>query len=359
VLIYLSGMRPGEALTLRRGCVRRDPITQLWLLDGRMWKGATDANGTKLAEGRPRCDPWVVVEPVAEAVAVLEQLHEQPLLLPTTIVPTPQNTALAHRREGKARTTRALTADIQRFIAWINKYCIEQHRDEQIPVVAGEPPLCPSQFRRTLAWHIVRRPRGVIAGAIQYGHVQVSVTLGYSGSYASGFPDEYAFETWLLRLDQLAEADRHLRAGEHVSGPAASAYTHRIAEGVHRFTGRVLTTTRQARDLLTNPALQVHPGLGMTCVFDPGKAQCRLRAGTTDVRATPDLTDCQPGCQNIARTDRDIDRLRHKAAELEVLASDPLAPAPRAERQRRELARLHAIIADHDTTRPKGIRDRH
>lgn len=153
-----------------------------------------------------------------------------------------------------------------------------------------------------------------------------------------------------MRLDQPAEADQHLRAGEHVSGPAPSAYTHRVAEGVHRFTGRVLTTTRQARDLLTNPALQVHPGLGMTRVSDPGKAQCRLRAGTTDIRATPDLTNCQ----NIARTDRDIDHLRHQASELHVLINDPLAPAPHTERARHELARLRTVIADHDTTRPES-----
>jgi integrase len=84
VIAYLSGMRPGEVLTLRRGCVRYDPAAGLWLLSGRNWKGAVDEHGAKLAEGQERTDPWVVVEPVARAVAVLERLHDQPLLFPTS-----------------------------------------------------------------------------------------------------------------------------------------------------------------------------------------------------------------------------------------------------------------------------------
>ncbi len=32
----------------------------------------------------------------------------------------------------------------------------------------------------TLVWHIVRRPRGLVPGAIQYGHLHVQMTLGYA-----------------------------------------------------------------------------------------------------------------------------------------------------------------------------------
>jgi hypothetical protein len=34
------------------------------------------------------------------------------------------------------------------------------------------------------------------------------------GSYESGFPDEYAFEDWLFRLEGLAEDEQTLAAGE-------------------------------------------------------------------------------------------------------------------------------------------------
>jgi hypothetical protein len=31
-----------------------------------------------------------------------------------------------------------------------------------------------------LAWFICRRPRGLVAAAIQYGHLHVQITQGYS-----------------------------------------------------------------------------------------------------------------------------------------------------------------------------------
>jgi hypothetical protein len=195
-------------------------------------------------------------------------------------------------------------------------------------------------------------PAGLVAGAIQYGHVQVQVTLGYSGTYASGFPDEHAFETWLLRLEQLADAQQALGAGEHVSGPAAGLYRERTLHANRQFAGRALTSTRQARDLLANPALQLYPAKAMTCVFDPAKAKCRLQPSGDDARRTPNLSDCQPGCQNIARTDQDIVELRRQAAALAVLVDDPLSPAPRRQRECHALQRLTGIIDEHERTRP-------
>ncbi|MFD3504754.1 hypothetical protein [Streptomyces sp. NPDC058678] len=86
------------------------------------------------------------------------------------------------------------------------------------------------------------------------------------GSYASGFPDDLAFEDWLARLDTLADAHERLREGEQVSGPAAETYRHRV-EAATRFAGRVLRTKRHANAMLTNPDLQIFPGKGMTCVL--------------------------------------------------------------------------------------------
>jgi hypothetical protein len=172
------------------------------------------------------------------------------------------------------------------------------------------------------------------------------------GTYASGFPDEHAFEAWLLRLEQLADAQQRLAAGEHVSGPAARRYRERVQDATRKFAGRALTSTRQARDLLANPALQLYPGKAMTCVFDPAKAKCRLTPSGDDARRTPNLSDCQPGCQNIARTDHDIIELRQQAAELAALVDDPLSPEPRRQRERHALDWLTGIIDEHERTRP-------
>jgi integrase len=353
VIAYLSGMRTGEALTLRRGCVQHDQISGLWLLRGRKWKGATDETGAKRPQGEERADPWVVVEPVARAVAVLERLHDQPLLFPNNVFATRQGEAPAGDRRGRARTNAAIIADIGRLVGWMNAYCEEHGRlDEQIPDDPAKRGLAPSRFRRTLAWFIVRQPRGLVAGAIQYGHVQVQMTLGYSGTYASGFPDEYAFEDWLLRLEQFAEAEQRLGAGEHVSGPAAATYRQRTHDARERFAGRVLTSTRQAADLLANPTLQIYPGKGMTCVFDPAKAKCQLKGSGDDARRTPDLSDCRPGCHNIARTDRNIEEIRRQAEELREPAADPLSPEPRRRREAQTLLRLERILDEHQQSRP-------
>ena len=173
------------------------------------------------------------------------------------------------------------------------------------------------------------------------------MTLGYSGSYASGFPDDLAFEEWLAKLETLAQAHDRLQHGEHVSGPAADTYRQRV-NAATRFAGRVLHTCREAAALLADPDLQIYQGKGMTCVLDPHKAACRLARDERGHRHTPDIDDCRPHCANIARTDRDITALRQRAEHLTAILADPLAPPIRADRECRELDRLNAIIAEHE-----------
>ncbi|MDT5050870.1 MAG: hypothetical protein QOG75_6789 [Mycobacterium sp.] len=255
VVAYLSGMRPGEVLSLERGCVQRHPVTGMLLMTGRHWKGVRDETGTRF-------------------------------------------------RDGRSRGTQDVSRDLDAFRDWVNSYCTRTGRSDTIPRDADHPSIQPRQFRRTLAWFIARKPRGVIAAAIQYGHVKVQMTVGYAGTYASVFPDDLAFEDLLVRLDMLADSYEHLTAGEHVSGPSAGQYRHRVEEA-QRFAGHVLTTRREARTLFSNPDLQIYPGVGMTCVFDPQRAACRIDRDDTDTRRTPDLSDCRAHCANIARTDRD------------------------------------------------------
>ncbi|WP_234360865.1 hypothetical protein [Streptomyces europaeiscabiei] len=169
------------------------------------------------------------------------------------------------------------------------------------------------------------------------------------GSYASGFPDDLAFEDWLARLDTLADAHQRLREGEQVSGPAAETYQHRV-QAATRFAGRVLRTKRHANAMLTNPDLQIFPGKGMTCVLDPKRAACRLRSEEDGTRRTPDLDDCRPNCVNIARTDRDIEHVHVQIERLRPLVDDPLAPAFRHAREQHELDRLERIVTAHDHT---------
>jgi integrase len=347
VMSYLSGARPGEVLNLRRGCISYDNASDLWLMSGVFFKNAVDAAGSKLPAGAPRRDPWVVVKVVADAVAILERLHGHQMLFPSRLEPHrhPHET----RRKGESRTGQLIIADLSDFTDWCN---IQASRLTigQIPPDRNGP-LTAARFRRTLAWFIRRRPRGLVAGSIQYGHVHTRLIQGYAGDYDSGFPDEYAFEDALARLDELGADQQALSSGEHVSGPAARAYRERVTAAGGQFAGRVLTSRRQARDLIANPLLKIFHGDGMTCVFDPRQAACQLRGTADDPTVTPDIDDCRPRCPNIAHTDRDITVVRARRDQLAQIVADPLAPPIRHQRDKTELERLESVLRAHDTTK--------
>ncbi|WP_433206808.1 hypothetical protein ACQP1G_20730 [Nocardia sp. CA-107356] len=348
ITAYLSGQRPGETLNLERGCITRDPATGMILLRGKHFKGVRNTDGTPATDGVERVDPWVVVEPVATAVQVVGRLHEAPLLFPNTMEVNGRSSPdqLKARTVHAARNDQLMTQDIDGFIDWVNQYCATQNRTDAIPADPVKASISLGRLRRTLAWFIVRRPRGLVAAAIQYGHIRTGMTLGYAGDYDSGFPDDLVFEEWLTRLDALGDAHQRLRDGEHVSGPAAEVYRQRV-ESATRFAGRVLRTSRDAAALLANPDLQIYQGNAMTCVLDPARAACRLAGDDQGTRRTPDITNCRPTCANIARTDRDIAELLRQADQLRLVVADPLAPPIRSMRERRELTRIEKIIADH------------
>lgn len=347
VVAYLSGARPGEVLNLRRACISHDGTAGLWLMSGVFFKNAVDAAGSKIPAGAARRDPWVVVQVAADAVAILERLHDNNLLFPSRLQSRrrPEN----GRRTGGSRTGQLIAADLAEFTAWCNTQAGRLGAG-QIPADRNGP-LNASRFRRTLAWFIRRRPRGLVAGSIQYGHVHTRLIQGYAGDYDSGFPDGYAFEDALARMDEMTTGQQALSGGEHVSGPAASAYRERVTAAGGQFGGRVLTSSRQARDLLANPLLKIFHGDGMTCVFDPQQAACQLRGTADDPTVTPDIDDCRPRCPNIARTDRDIAVVRAGRDQLVQVVADTLAPPIRHQRDKTELERLESVLRTHDSAK--------
>lgn len=350
VIAYLSGMRIGEVLSLRRGCVTHDQAAGMWLVYGTTWKDARDEDGNKVAEGQRRSEPWVVIPVVGQAITVLEQLHDSPLLFPAVL---DQGLFPTTARAGTGRLPDLIKLDLNKFTAHINEYCEVRRRNDSIPGEPGGLRLTGSRFRRTLAWHIYRRPRGLVAGAIQYGHVRTQMFLGYAGNYHSGFPDDAAMEEFLTRLEELSDDVARQDAGEHVSGPAAGRYLDRIRDGHSRFAGRVHITAASARAMLANPSLQIFPGHGMTCVFDARKALCETQA-SYDARRTPTLDDCRSNCGNIARTDTDIAVLQDDISRLTRLVSDPLSPPIRHRREAARLRELQHIVSQHSRTRPPG-----
>ena len=176
---YLSGMRGGEVLGLRRGCLREDDHGQ-FSLAGLASKGL---------QHRAREDgerTWAVVSVVATAVTMLESLTDSPWLFPPSTRRAPSEPIHAERH----LKDRIVNADILAFIAWVNVTFTRPDGRPPIPLDSVKP-VHASRFRRTLAYFVVRRPGGLIAAALQYGHVSTKVTLGYPAT-----PTPARWTTW-------------------------------------------------------------------------------------------------------------------------------------------------------------------
>ncbi|WP_235092201.1 hypothetical protein [Streptomyces sp. A1-5] len=70
--------------------------------------------------------------------------------------------------------------DIQDLISWINAGFRRTDGSDAIPADPARR-IYAARYRRTLARFIARRPRGLIAAALQYGHVDTKVALSYAG----------------------------------------------------------------------------------------------------------------------------------------------------------------------------------
>ncbi|WP_331754154.1 hypothetical protein OHA19_39895 (plasmid) [Streptomyces sp. NBC_00012] len=167
----LSGMRDSEIKHLHADSTRalRDSSGHAyrWSVTSRAFKGETDPSGTIAT--------WIIGAPAARAVTVLERLQPpETELLFRSVHPN------GRIREG-ALTLRSSNELINHVITWINAYCRHYGLADALPDVNGAPwNLTARQFRRTLAWHIARRPGGVIAGAVQYRHLGIQMFEGYA-----------------------------------------------------------------------------------------------------------------------------------------------------------------------------------
>lgn len=337
---YLSGARTGEVLNLRRGCITRDDALGLVFMSGSQLKA-----GESRRERSPATIPWVVTGQTAQAVGVLEELFSSDLLFPGGWFFT--GSWFTEPDRPATRRSFRISTDIASFITWFNTTVATVTGHPAIPADDHGTITAP-RLRRTLAWHIVRRPGGTIAGATQYGHFHTQLIQGYAGVADSGFADEIAFETYLLRAETLHDDAQRLAAGEHVSGPAAASYRDRVSAAAS-FAGTTITSPAQARSALANPALNIHHGDLLTCIWNPQTAACRS-PGEQD--STPNWPRCRPSCANIARTGRDADALTREADRLQAQLDGPAIPQPLRDRLQQRLRHYRDLLAAHHGTSP-------
>jgi hypothetical protein len=333
---------PPVALNLRRGCISRDSKLALTLMSGHQLKADEQRR-----DRSPATIPWVVTDETAHAVSILEQITVSDLLFPAFNLCSQERFLFGATR---TRTPGSINADITSFIEWFNR---EVAPAVSHPVIGTDPhgTIQVPRLRRTLAWHIVRRPGGTIAGATQYGHLHAQMIQGYAGGADSGFLDDITFERFLHRAEIIHDDSHRLELGEHVSGPAADEYRARIARA-STFAGLTVTTKSQINNALSNPSLQIHHGAVVTCVFRRATAACLESA---DSSAEPFWSRCRLGCVNAARTDRDAANLGEHVTALQRDLTTLDLPEPLRQRIQARLIEHRKALAEHEFSRPMTI----
>lgn len=178
VLTYLTGMRPGEVLGLRSGCCPAPDEPGLrHVIHGYVYKTAVDEDGNHLSTGEPRDVPWVAIAPVVSAARVLERIVPAGELLFGSqfhqFSGFGQRTHVALRAE-------SLRERVEHFVDWASQLALRLDRPHEVIPPDPHGAIGTGRFRRTLAWHIARRPGGLIALAVQYGHMRTAVSAGYA-----------------------------------------------------------------------------------------------------------------------------------------------------------------------------------
>jgi hypothetical protein len=345
VCAYLTGMRPGEVLGMRTGCCP-DPEPDLngtmgrHLIHSNEYKDATDQYGNHQAAGVERAVPWVAITPVVNAIRVLERMVPDGRLL----FDHDSHDLRTGPGTGSLKSS-GLRARIEDFVAWANAEATTHRIPHETIPPDPHGSVGTMRFRRTLAWHIARRPGGLVALAIQYGHLRTAVAGGYASRSRGGIHELLDLETARAVADTIADLHEDLERGGGVSGAAARrAIT--TAATAPRFAGSVITA-RTAVRLLANENAMIYdnPHALLLCHYKREQALCQRN----DIRDTPSLDHCVPGCGNIVRTDQHAIQLRHRADALDAHAAH--TPHPVAERLRANATTLRGYADTHDRTR--------
>ncbi|MFF9051556.1 integrase [Streptomyces erythrochromogenes] len=352
ICLYLTGMRPQEVQGLRSGCCHEpEPATDgtrgRHLIRGRHFKNVTDHDGNLISAGEEREVPWVAINPVVHAIRVLERMVPPGELL----LSAAHHDFMQQRGHHGALKHAGLSTRIKDFVGWAN----------QEAQVLGLPDLAIpedphgtiglARFRRTLAWHIARRPGGLVALAIQYGHMRTVLDARTSSGYGSrsrgGIHSVLDVETALAAADTAARLRDRIAAGERISGPAARRAVTAAAT-TPRFEGRIVTTTfaRKAAKFLARDGVVLYdnPDAFLICAFKHDNALCEPDPGAT----APRQYACQSGCGNTVRTDTHARQMRDRAGVIDQLAA--AAPEKIAKRLQLNASRLRATADTHDAT---------
>jgi hypothetical protein len=339
VCAYLTGMRDCEVQAMRSGCLSltrsEDGVIARHCIRAMSYKG-------KSIVGEPA--DWITIAPVAQAVAVLENLSARAVAARGVDTLWPVLSL-------KTGTKPHVSVEIVRQLNAYRDHLNMLFGTDAEPVVPTGPMGVPwrittRQFRRTIAWHIANRPFGTIAGMIQYKHASVAAFEGYAGSSRSGFRAEVDAERRLGQLDDLLLYFDARRAGASPSGPAGSRIAGALDAAAAELgpSPAMIADRGRLRTLLASLARTLHVGVLADCFFDPSTALC-LKHTTTTERQAPFTALCQPThCPNACITGRHRNAWARAAEDAEALFREKRLSGPQRAALTQDLHRIEAVL---------------
>jgi integrase len=344
---YLTGMRDCEVQAMRRGC-----LSIARSEDGLIEQHRIRSTIYKRRRAMGEAASWVTIEPVADAVAVLERLSARPTRS------SGSDTLWPVLRPGAVTKTH-LSSEVVRQLNAFRDHLNTAFGRPDAPVIPpgpdGEPwRITTRQFRRTIAWHIANRPFGTIAGMIQYKHASVAAFEGYAGTSASGFRAEVEAQRRLGQIDDLLDYFDRRQGGASLGGPAGPRIARTLDDAAVQLgpLPTMIADRARLRVMLASVARTLHVGPLADCFFDPATALCLKRVTTPDPRQ-PLAALCEPTrCPNACITARHRPAWERAAADAKAHLRERRISDLQRQALQRELDRLTAVMAGIDPPAP-------
>ncbi len=347
-----TGMRGEECRKLPRGALRtvsRPDGAHSYRIDGRMYKAVCDENDQQDPHGKPWV--WATIKPGADAIVALESLAAAAGSDQLIEHPHTPNQPKRPMERDRSVTSESMSRWLNELIAYANELVItlELHPSHHISVDPSGP-VTLDRFRRSVCWHIVNQPEGLLAAGVQFGHMLSTTTDGYGSTMTSGIAATMDQERTSALYNTLQDHANAAKTGMKVSGPAAKRLGNALNRfAVNQFPGTYADLSKkEERRLRSDPDMAVrdNPGHACLCLADPMKPETMACSREND--GEPNRNDCKTYCGSRVYTDTTVAEDKKEAAELRDRLHDvnPILAARIGNRIRH----LEEHIAEHETT---------
>jgi hypothetical protein len=347
-----TGMRGQECRKLPLGALRtvsRPDGAESFRIDGRMYKAVRDENDQQDPDGKPWV--WATIKPGADAIMALESLAAAAGSSLLIEHPHSRNQPKRLIERDRSLTNTSMIRWLDELIAFGNELVntLELHPSHHISVDPSGP-VTLDRFRRSICWHIVNQPEGLLAAGVQFGHMSSTTTDGYGSTMTSGIAATMDQERTAALYNTLQDHANAAKTGMKVSGPAAKRLGNALNRfAVNQFPGTYADLSKkEERRLRSDPDMAVrdNPGHACLCLADPMKPETMACSREND--GEPNRNDCKTYCGSRVYTDTTVAQDKKEAAQLRdrLHNVNPILAARIANRIRH----LEKHIAEHETT---------